>query len=117
MLRTAVLYVAAAALLSGCQSHSKPEDLLATWAMGPKRLPAHATRDAQAVYEYTTPDYDAWLARVSAEVIKPGSKLPAVLYLHGCAGLTSASTWGGYFTRRGFAFFAPNSYARAGRTD
>lgn len=117
MLRTAAQYVAAVALLGGCQSYTKPEDLHATWAMAPKRLPAHATRDGQAVYEYTTPDYGAWLEKVTSGVLKPGIKLPAVLYLHGCAGLTSASTWGGHFTRRGFAFFAPNSYARVGRSN
>lgn len=115
MIRTAALCIAAVVLLDGCQSFTKPEDLHATWAMSPKRLPAAAMRNDEALLDYMTPDYDAWLRKVSTDVVKPGVKVPAVLYLHGCAGFTSMPTWGGYFVRRGFAFFAPNSFARPGR--
>lgn len=61
-------------------------------------------------------DPEGWSRRVQSEYLKPGPKLPAVIYLHGCAGQMSAPTWAVTMTRLGFAFFAPDSFDRPGRT-
>ena len=45
----------------------------------------------------------------------PGTRLPVVLYLHGCAGLFEIGSIGDFFAARGYGVIAPDSFANAHR--
>lgn len=45
--------------------------------------------------------------------IPGGTKLPTIIYMHGCGGIDwDAYTWAGVLSEAGYAFIAPNSFAR-----
>ena len=112
-------------ILAGCQTtggtrggnYSTVGDVADTWRGGMHFAPRQATRsgsvESVALEEETL---EQWRVRVSQEVIKPGAKVPAVIYAHGCKGLKAAGTWSLWFNEFGFAFFAPDSFKRPGRT-
>ena len=93
----------------------------ATWLWGYYTVPAGITRDG-APYWYSYAHTDAgkinnpsW-TEVAAGHIKPGAKAPAVLVLHGCAGLVRSPTaYRVFFMERGYAVFEPDSFARPRR--
>jgi len=47
--------------------------------------------------------------------IPPGTKLPTIIFFHGCLGLGIEPSLFGKLARWGFAVFAPDSFARTGR--
>ncbi len=47
--------------------------------------------------------------------IPPGTKLPTIIFIHGCKGLGIETILFGKLARWGFAVFAPDSFARTGR--
>ena len=97
---------------------SEPE---AAWLWGYHTIPASITRDNSAYwynYAHSTDVHKisnpAW-TEVAARHIKPGSKTPAVLVMHGCSGMfPSPNAYRVFFVERGFALLEPNSYARPG---
>jgi dienelactone hydrolase len=97
-------------------------EVQATWLWGFHTVPASITRD-NSPYWYSYPHTDveqidnpAW-TDVALKQIRPGAKAPAVLMLHGCTGLARgpAPTLL-LLMKRGYAVFAPDSFARPGRT-
>ena len=91
-------------------------DVVATWTGGIHFLPDTATRSGiieEIPFEDETPEQ--WGQRITREVVKPGVKVPAVIYSHGCTGPVAAGTWAVSFNDFGFAFFAPDSFRRPGR--
>lgn len=93
----------------------------ATWLWGHHSIPGHITRSGTP-YWYVYPHTDVnkienpvW-SDVAATQIKPGARAPAVVVLHGCAGLTYGPTeYRRFFIASGYAIFEPDSYARFGR--
>ena len=106
--------VAAACTTTG----NSPDDLKRTWNKGIHGLPV-ASLQPGASYNISTIDKHGagWASWVGTNVLKPGETVPAVIYLHGCTGLKQAGKWSGIFREFGFAFFAPDSFQRAGRTE
>ena len=93
----------------------------ATWLWGYHTVPASITRDGSPYwYGYVHTDAEkinnpAW-TEVAAEHIELGAKAPAVLVLHGCAGvIRSPTAYRIFFMQRGYAVFEPDSFARPGR--
>ena len=97
-------------LITGCQTTG---DVNRTWEYGQHRVPQSALKDGQ-FYALTEirKNPETWQLQVAETKLKPGSKLPAVIYLHGCAGNTVGDAWGAKFGDMGYAFFAPNSLRR-----
>ena len=104
-------------LVSGCQTTAQIEqannEVKRAWRYGQHRLPRSAFKDGQFyALEEIRKHPDTWQSVVAETKLKPGTRLPAVIYLHGCAGNTVGETWARTFSRSGYAFFAPNSLAR-----
>ena len=108
--------LAVAPLIWGCQTTGGFRDKEAvrrTWESGMHRVPRSSLRAGQ-FYALTEirDNPQTWHTQVAQTKLKPGTKLPAVIYLHGCAGNTVGSAWGAKFGELGYAFFAPNSLQR-----
>jgi poly(3-hydroxybutyrate) depolymerase len=88
-----------------------------TWEYGMHRVP-RASLKAGQFYSLSEirEDPQNWGMRVSQTKLKPGTKIPAVIYLHGCAGNTAGAAWSKKFDELGYAFFAPDSLARPRRS-
>lgn len=92
-------------------------EVVSTWEFGSQYLPDTATNSGKMEdISFVHEDPDGWSQRIQREYLKPGTIVPAVIYLHGCAGPLSAPTWATNMTRHGFAFFVPDSFKRPGRT-
>jgi dienelactone hydrolase len=102
-----------------------PEDMSETeaaWLWGHYTIPASITRDNSPYwYSYEHTDVSkinnpAWTT-VAAGHVKPGTKAPAVLVLHGCSGIfPSPTAYRVFFMEHGFAVFEPDSFARPGHS-
>lgn len=58
----------------------------------------------------------SWAEAVAVAGATPRTKVPAVIHLHGCGGREHADqNLSAFYARQGYAFFGPNSFARAGR--
>lgn len=97
---------------------SEPE---AAWLWGYHTIPSSITRDNSPYwYGYTHDDVNrinnpAWTT-VAAEQIRPGANAPAVLVMHGCAGIVRSPTrYRLFFMKLDYAVFQPDSFARPGR--
>jgi dienelactone hydrolase len=106
-----------ALLTAGCQTAEEVKGSMGeverAWRYGQHRLPRGALKDGQFYALEEIREYpDAWPSAVAETKLRPGSRLPAVIYLHGCAGNTAGESWARTFSRLGYAFFAPNSLAR-----
>lgn len=111
------LLSAVALLVTGCQTAETLEESTGeverAWRYGQHRLPRGALAEGQFYALEEIRRYpDAWAKMVAETKLKPGIRLPAVIYLHGCAGNTAGETWAYTFSRMGYAFFAPDSLAR-----
>jgi len=97
---------------------SEPE---ATWLWGYHTIPAGITSD-NSPYWYGYPHTDvnriddpAW-HQVAEKKIRADAKAPAVLVMHGCAGIVRGpAQYRLFFMNRGYAVFEPDSFARPGR--
>ena len=94
----------------------------ATWLWGHHSIPGYITRSGTPYwYVYPHTDVDkisnpVW-SEVAATHIKPGVKVPAVLVLHGCSGLSYGTTeYRRFFIESGYAIFEPDSFARPGHS-
>lgn len=115
-MRTAALAFLFVALLVACAgSGSLPghESVARTWTRGQHFLPVSALRDDQfsAINEISEQPHN-WAEAVAGTKLLPGTKLPAVIYLHGCAGNNNGSYWWRQLKRYNVAFFAPDSMSR-----
>jgi len=103
-------------IVTSCQT--LPEGVTpvdATWLFGEHALPATATRSGSS--ESYKPRRDKQRETIeTGALIKPGIKIPAAIYLHGCAGISSeAYNYKKLMLSQGYAVFMPDSYARPGR--
>ena len=127
--RTCVL-TAAISLGGGCQS---TEEVERTFGYGQAFIPAEATvsgsevryrgallSDRSFVAEQSSQGYrelaGSWLDAAQAHV-KPGTRWPVVVFLHGCKGYGLYTTRvAEYYLAAGMVVVAPNSMNRPGRT-
>ncbi|MDH5395045.1 MAG: dienelactone hydrolase family protein [Gammaproteobacteria bacterium] len=88
---------------------------MATWLHGEHTLPSSITKSGEA--ERYKPVYTkTGMLDNSKSIIKPGTKVPAVIYMHGCAGISNeAYNYKNIMLSQGYAFFMPDSFARPGR--
>ena len=92
----------------------------ATWLWGHHSIPGDITKSGTP-YWYVYPHTDViqitnpvW-SDVASKHIKPGAKAPAVLFLHGCSGMSYGTTeYRRFFIETGYAVFEPDSFARFG---
>jgi dienelactone hydrolase len=110
---------------AGAHHTPLPEDMgevQATWLWGLYTVPASITVD-NSPYWYSYPHTEvnrinnpAW-TEAAGKHIRPGAKAPAVLLLHGCAGLARGpGALRVFLLRQGYAIFEPDSFARPGRS-
>ncbi len=124
----AILFLAMASISNPGQSHhiDLPEgvdEMMATWLWGYYTVPASITRDGSA-YWYGYPhtkskaekiNNPAW-TDVATGHIRPDAKAPAVLVMHGCAGLLRGpAPYRVNLMEKGYAVFEPDSFARPNR--
>jgi len=112
--------LAAALSIAGCQTMSSTGNMEAvkrSWEHGMHRIPLTSLRAGQ-FYGLTEirDNPQNWYKQVAHSKLKSGTKLPAVIYLHGCAGNTAGRAWATKFNEMGYAFFAPDSLARPRRS-
>jgi len=101
--------------LSACQttetSRGHQQAIEKTWDRGWTRIGANQLIGGEEIIAAT------WKALpVISQKIIPNTKLPAIVYLHGCAGFSG--TWvylSNVTVPLGYAFFAPDSFQREGR--
>lgn len=96
--------------------------VMATWLWGYHTVPASVTVDGSP-YWYAYPHTDAapindprW-TEVAAGHVRPDTRVPAVLFLHGCSGMIRGGV--GYrvmMVAAGYAVFEPDAFARPGHT-
>lgn len=92
-------------------------DVSLTWKSSVVILPAGSTKSGEIIrLDRVVGTTESWASNVATQHLKPGTKLPAVVYLHGCGGYNALDAWSLPLTGLGLAVFAPNSFARAGRT-
>lgn len=112
---TLLLLVLGVAVLQACTTPQAIEDeLSATWRGAKVFVPSGDPGSGVLVYPRNT---SSWADAVAREGLTPATKIPAVIHLHGCDGLSSADQrLGAFYARQGFAYFGPDSFARTGRT-
>lgn len=99
-------------VLAGCQTMANdPLDLSRAWDLGTLSIPALAFEDGYK----RQGSVDVVLPKL-AGAIKPGLKLPVVVFAHGCNGLGSEGRkFINLVSANGFAVVAPSSLARPSR--
>jgi hypothetical protein len=107
------LVICSALVVAACQTTPDTVAIKRTFDSGQNRIPDIALKEGEfraltEIREYP----ETWKTRVSTTKLKPGIRIPAVIYLHGCAGNTGGLYWGIKFNQLGYAFFAPDSLAR-----
>ncbi len=125
VVRAAVFSTILSATPVGAHHTPLPADMgeiQATWLWGLYTVPASITVDNSPYwYSYLHTEVDrinnpAW-TEVAGKHIRPGAKAPAVLLLHGCAGLARGpDALRVFLMRQGYAIFEPDSFARPGRS-
>jgi dienelactone hydrolase len=118
MLQAGRYFLVFIALLPVSSCQTLPEGVTphyATWLYGEHKLPATATLSGST--EIYTPRLDKIREqKETREILKPGVKIPAAIYMHGCAGISSeAYAYQDLMLSQGYAFFMPDSFARPGR--
>ena len=90
---------------------------MATWLYGEHTIPAVATQSGSP--ESFTPILNKGVSQKKIKnLVKPNVKVPAVVYLHGCRGITSESdNYKNLFINKGYAVFMPDSFARPERVN
>jgi hypothetical protein len=123
--------IAVVLAVAGCVTTSQNDDTAQTWDEGlfivKKRLSeeekARLSRlgfglDAFEVYsgKLGDPESKAMMSELAKEASASGRKRPAVVFLHGCDGLSPTGLLR-KLAERGFAIAAPDSFARSGRPE
>ncbi|MEJ2382471.1 MAG: dienelactone hydrolase family protein [Gammaproteobacteria bacterium] len=115
----AALWLALAMLAAGCQPNVRlpggVTPVMATWLYGQYAIPAEYTRSGHEETFGATPGGLPWTT-AAARALKPGAKVPVVLYLHGCTGIKQqARLYRALLLSQGYAVFMPDSFQRPGR--
>lgn len=104
-------------ILCGCRTPGDIDELERSFEFGQNRVPDTALQPGEFRALSEIREHPAsWKTDVATKKLKPGARLPAVIYLHGCAGNTAGYQWAAQFNRWGYAFFAPDSLARPRRS-
>ena len=86
-------------------------DLAETWRRAHIALPATGSNPAPVIGRWSDTRLQSVIGKLSAD-----SRVPAVVYLHGCSGIGAEEESGKLFlVERGFAVFLPDSFARGAR--
>ncbi len=90
----------------------------ATWRWGSHAVPHSATIDGyNGIFRTAKGSTDTYWVDEAAQTLKPGVKLPVVIWMHGCQGYDGGtSSIRDLFLSAGYAVIAPNSFSRPGRT-
>jgi dienelactone hydrolase len=118
---TRVVAFAGVMILGGCgetlpNTDEADSEIAATWYGGIHTLPSSMTRSGRTTdISFQKNERDEWEQRIQEEILKPGVRVPAVIYLHGSSGPYNARRWANDFATFGYAQFAPNSFKRPGR--
>lgn len=87
----------------------------ATWLYGRYIIPSTFTKTGSVQTIQQTLGQSDWTLSAS-QVIKPNSKVPITLYLHGCKGIhQQAKIYSQLLISEGYAVFMPDSFQRPGR--
>lgn len=110
---TSALILFSALIVVACQTTPDIVAIKRSFDFGQNRIPDIALKEGEfraltEIREYP----ETWKTRVSTTKLKAGIRIPAVIYLHGCAGNTAGHYWAIKFNQLGYAFFAPDSLAR-----
>jgi dienelactone hydrolase len=104
--------------LTACASIKLPagvSPVQATWLYGRYTIPASYTNSGTTL-NYHQPSGEPDWTMLASQKIKPGSKLPVVLYLHGCAGFSQQDViYRKLLVSKGYAVFMPDSFMRPWR--
>ena len=112
----AFLFVTLLVACAGSGSLPGQESISRTWSRGQHFLPVSALREGQfSAIDEISQQPQNWAGAIAATKLLPGSKLPAVIYLHGCAGNKNGDYWWHQLKRYNVAFFAPDSMSRPRR--
>ena len=102
-------------------SRTLPEGVtpaMATWRYGDYAIPSTFTKTGDIEKFRASPGDPLWTTSAEKK-LKPGVKVPVVLYLHGCGGLQGISHDNYQYQRlllaQGYAVFMPDSFKRPGR--
>ena len=111
--RVAAAGLLATALLFACATpEERAAELQATWRRALVVMP----RDPDGTTYINFRSATSWVEAVAVAGATPRTKVPAVIHLHGCNGLeTNDQILSNFYAGQGYAYFGPNSFARAGR--
>lgn len=112
----AIIILVTSFILASCQTLPKGvTPHMATWLYGEHTLPSSLTKSGSP--ETYKPSYkNAVLSSNVKNIIIPNVKVPAAIYMHGCAGIKDEGyNYKSIMLSQGFAFFMPDSFARPGR--
>ena len=88
-----------------------------TWILGQQRLPASLTKSGKDELLFLFKDPANWSAEVESELSNAKERIPVAVFLHGCSGITRDNlSFFRLLNEEGWAVFAPDSFARPGRT-
>lgn len=114
------MFLAGLLVLAGCQTTggpvpAGPGGVEQSWAFARVVIPTSRLRGTNPMEVAIWADPDHWQDAVHARFRVPEDRVPAVIYLHGCAGLPPNAAFVDFLVGQGFAVFAPNSFGRSGR--
>lgn len=107
-------------LFAGCQTNPTKlpvgvSPVQATWLYGKFTIPPAFTKSGLPVTYRQSVGDPGW-TQLAVANIKPGLKVPVVLYMHGCKGISrQADRYSKLLNSEGFAVFMPDSFQRPGR--
>ncbi|MDH5178962.1 MAG: dienelactone hydrolase family protein, partial [Gammaproteobacteria bacterium] len=107
-------------LLFGCQASSIKlpsgiSPVQATWLYGKYSIPATYVGSGKTFHFQQGVGEPLWTTLAAAN-LKTGAKVPVVLYLHGCKGMSrQADRFNDLLVSAGYAVFMPDSFKRPGR--
>ena len=111
-----IVFATALTVTVSCQA--LPEGVnpvMATWLYGNHTIPSTVTISGSTKTVKALPEDPPW-TDLAANELKSGIKLPAVLYMHGCNGISSeAEQYRTLLLSQGYVFFMPDSFERPGR--
>jgi len=113
-----VAFILAGGLTTSCtfDVNNPPAEVVKTWVGGIHTLPGSATVSGRRRLAYIIDEHpEEWSVRVEREYLKPGARVPAVIYIHGCQGPSASHVWAVTVNKLGFAFFGPDSFQRTNR--
>lgn len=111
-----VIAIFVSVIMISCQSLPKGvNSIMATWMYGNHSLPPTATISGKVESFKSSAEALPW-TKLAETKLKPGTKLPVVLYMHGCRGIGSETEqYRRSLLSQGYGVFIPDSFKRPGR--